>query len=441
MTYDITDFGAVGDGGTRNTAAIQRAIDACTAAGGGRVNVPPGRFLSGTIRLKSNVELHLESGAVLISSLDKADVPDLMADFDDDNRDTGWEGGCFLLARHAENVTISGFGRIDGRGREVFYEDDADGGSHESPLKVRGFRPRMSFLEDVKNLTVKDVTFSDAAFWTLHMAGCRDVLIEGVRIENNERGPNNDGIDPDCCQNVIIRGCIIRCADDAIVVKATAPMTKKYGDCCHILIADCILRSHSSALKIGTETWGDIHHVTMSDCILDGCTRGVGIWSRDGGRVHDITVHHVTGSTRRYRDRLRQDSEVVVWWGKGEPVFLSATRRAGVERLPGPIEGVRMDHLSVVCEGALMIAGEEESPIRDVRITDSSFLWKAQGTSVPDCLDEQPSRRGVYPFAVPMVYVRSGEGISLREGVRYKIDASLKEHVRAELVFEASSEA
>ena len=242
MLYFITDFGAVGDGKTLNTAAIQNAIDTCTSAGGGQVIVPAGRFLSGTICLKSNVELHLENGAELISSLDPHDMPDLMGGFEDDNRDTGWEGGCFLLARHAENVTISGFGRIDGRGREVFYEDADDGGSHESPLKVRGFRPRMSFLEDVKNLTVKDVTFFDAAFWTLHMAGCRNVLIDGIRIENNERGPNNDGIDPDCCQDVIIRGCNIRCADDAIVVKTTAPMTKKYGPCANILISNWKLR-------------------------------------------------------------------------------------------------------------------------------------------------------------------------------------------------------
>ena len=438
MHYLVTDFGAVGDGKTLNTAAIQKAIDACTSAGGGRVVVPAGKFLSGTICLKSNVELHLESGAELISSLDPNDMPDLMGGFEDDNRDTGWEGGCFLLARHAENVTISGTGRIDGRGREVFFEDDDDGGSHESPLKVRGYRPRMSFLEDVRNLTVRDVTFYDAAFWTLHMAGCRDVLIDGIRIENNERGPNNDGIDPDSCQNVIIRGCIIACADDAIVVKTTAPMTKKYGACENILISNCILRSHSSALKIGTETWGDIHHVTMSDCVLDRCTRGIGIWSRDGGRVHDIMIHHITGSTRRYRDRVRQDSEVVVWWGKGEAVFLSATPRSGVDRIPGVIESVFMDDLHITCEGAIMIAGEKASPIRDVCIRSSSFLWKRQSSLTPDCLDEQPSRRGVYPHEVPTVYVRCGEEISLRDSVRYEIDDSMKPFIRNTLFFDES---
>ena len=436
MNVSITDFHAVGDGKTLCTAAIQNAIDACASAGGGRVSVPAGRFLSGTIRLRSDVDLHLESGAELISSLDPDQIPDLMADFDDDNRDTGWEGGCFLLARHEKNVTISGFGRIDGRGREVFFEDDADGGSHESPLKVRGFRPRMSFLEDVENLTVRDVTFYDAAFWTLHMAGCRNVLIDSVRIENNERGPNNDGIDPDCCQNVIIRGCVIRCADDAIVLKTTAPMANKYGDCANILISNCILRSHSSALKIGTETWADIHHVTMSDCVLEDCTRGIGIWSRDGGRIHDILVHHISGSTRRYRDRVRQDSEVVVWWGKGEPLFLSATYRAGVERTPGPIDSVFFDDLHLSCEGAIMIAGERDCPIRRIRIRDSAFLWKQQGSLPPDCLDEQPSRRGVYPYAVPLAYIRFGEELSLRDNVDYTIDESMKASIRSTFVTE-----
>ena len=431
MEVRITDLGAIGDGRTLNTGVIQQTIDACSKAGGGRVVIPAGQFLSGTIRLRSNIDLHLENGAELIASLEEADMTDFLREMEkeDDNRDTGWAGGCFLFAQHEENICISGNGRIDGRGRDVFFEDESDGGSQESPLKVRGFRPRTSFLEDVRNLTVKDVTFYDAAFWTLHMAGCRDVLIENIRIDNNDRGPNNDGIDPDCCQNVIIRGCQISCADDCIVMKTTAPMAKKYGDCRNILISNCILHSRSSALKIGTETWSDIHHVIMSDCILQDCTRGIGIWSRDGGRIHDILIHPITGNTLRYRDRVKQDSEVVVWWGKGEPVFLSATMRAGVDRIPGMIEHVVMDHLFLTCEGAIMMAGEEASPIRNVRISDSAFLWKRQGSTVPDCLDEQPSARGVYRHAVPTVYLRSAEEISLEDSVTFTVDETMKNYI------------
>lgn len=430
-SYNITDFGAISDGITNNASAIQNAIDQCTENGGGKVIIPPGKFLSGTIILKSNVNLHLEAGAELILSLNPDDMIDFMKYFDDDNQDTGWEGGCFIMARHAENITISGEGRIDGRGRKVFYEDEElDGGSHESPLKVRGFRPRMSFLENIKNLTVKDVTFYDAAFWTLHMAGCSDVLIENIRIENNDRGPNNDGIDPDCCRNVIIRGCKIVCADDCIVVKTTAPMTRKYGSCSNILISNCILNSHSSALKIGTETWGDIHHIVMSDCILENCSRGIGIWSRDGGNIYDIIVHHISGNTRRYRDRAKQDSEVVRWWGKGEPIFINATKRAGVDRIPGKIESIYFDHMRMNCEGTIMVAGEEYSVIKNVIVSDSTFVWKKQGEIYPDCLDEQPSERGVYKHETPCVFIRSGENISLEDKVVLIVDESLKEYIR-----------
>ena len=129
-----------------------------------------------------------------------------------------------------------------------------------------------------------------------------------------------------------------------------------------------------------------------------------------------------------------------MWWGKGEAVFLSATKRAGVRRRPGVIDTVFMDHLRITCEGALMIAGEEDSPIRDISIRDSDFLWKKQGSLLPDCLDEQPSVRGVYPYEVPMAYVRYGEGISLRDRVRYRIDASMKGHIREELIFEGFPE-
>ena len=109
---------------------------------------------------------------------------------------------------------------------------------------------------------------------------------------------------------------------------------------------------------------------------------------------------------------------------------------SGVDRIPGVIEGVNLDHLYLTCEGALTIAGERESPIRNVTLSDSAFVWKKQGSLYPDCLDEQPSRRGVYPCAVPMVYIRCGEDISLRERVRMSVDASLKGRIRETIVTE-----
>lgn len=118
--------------------------------------------------------------------------------------------------------------------------------------------------------------------------------------------PNNDGIDPDCCRDVIVRDCIVETGDDAIVVKATKPMSEKYGSCENILISNCILHSHDSALKIGTETHGDIRNIILSDCIAKDCSRGIGIWVRDGATIEDVHVHHLIGNVLKYADAVRK---------------------------------------------------------------------------------------------------------------------------------------
>ena len=112
-------------------------------------------------------------------------------------------------------------GTIYGQGDQVFLDKNEDNGFHECPKTCEAFRPRMMLFEDVENFTVRDVTLKDAAFWTLHMAGCRNVRIDGIKILNDDRGANNDGIDPDCCRNVVIANCIVSTGDDAIVVKST----------------------------------------------------------------------------------------------------------------------------------------------------------------------------------------------------------------------------
>lgn len=433
MVYNILDYGAVPDGTGKSTEAIQAAIDQCTRTGG-QVLIPAGRFLSGSLRLKSNVDLHLEQGAVLISSLDKEDMIDFAKDFEDDNQDVGWDGGCFLFARHGKNIKISGSGTIDGQGRLVFTDDNADHGFHECPLLVTGFRPRTSFLEDIENLTVQNVTFYDAAFWTLHMAGCRNVMIKNIRILNNDRGPNNDGIDPDCCKNVVIQGCILETGDDSIVVKATGPMYQKYGDCENIVIQGCTMHSRDSALKIGTETYGNIRNVTLSDCIVKDCSRGVSIWSRDGGTISDIYIHHVLGNTRRYADCPWRTDCAPRWWGKGEPIFLSATKRRGVDRIPDTISRIYMDHLHFQAESAVFIAGEAYSLIRDIYLEDMDITWVQQGPHKPDVFDEQPSERDVYEHEIPQVYIRNGENIQV-EG-RFQVDESLKAVIRKQEIIE-----
>jgi len=380
--------------------------------------VPAGRFLSGFLRLRSNVELYLEQGAELISDL-------------------GETSGYFLYADNEKNITISGEGRVDGQGRLRFEEDGADDGYGECPLNVTGDRPRTSFFENIENLTVRNITFYDAAFWTLHMAGCKNVLIDGIRILNNDRGPNNDGIDPDCCQNVVIQNCFIESGDDSIVVKATKSMYEKYGDCENIIIKGCILHSRDSALKIGTETWGNIRQVIMSDCIIKDCSRAVGIWSRDGGTISDIYIHHIMGNTKRYAD-CPQRSFAPRWWGKGEPIFISATKRKDGDRLPGKIHHIQMDHIRITSESCIFIGGEEYAPIEHIRFQDIEIVWKKQGLHLPDVLDEQPSARDVYKHEIPCIYGRYADYVQLSG--KFIIEDSLKDVVKETKITEHSRE-
>lgn len=417
MIFNILDYGADKSGRVNSACAIQKAIDDCSEKGG-RVYVPAGRFLSGFLRLRSNVELYLEQGAELISDL-------------------GETSGYFLYADNEKNITISGEGRVDGQGRLRFEEDGADDGYGECPLNVTGDRPRTSFFENIENLTVRNITFYDAAFWTLHMAGCKNVLIDGIRILNNDRGPNNDGIDPDCCQNVVIQNCFIESGDDSIVVKATKSMYEKYGDCENIIIKGCILHSRDSALKIGTETWGNIRQVIMSDCIIKDCSRAVGIWSRDGGTISDIYIHHIMGNTKRYAD-CPQRSFAPRWWGKGEPIFISATKRKDGDRLPGKIHHIQMDHIRITSESCIFIGGEEYAPIEHIRFQDIEIVWKKQGLHLPDVFDEQPSARDVYKHEIPCIYGRYANYVQLSG--KFMIEDSLKDVVKETKITEHSRE-
>lgn len=416
-TFNILDFGAVADAVTNNAKSIQKAIDAASSCNG-TVIVPRGEFLSGTLVLKSNINLHLEKGAVLISSLNEEDILDFAKLFEDDNACTGWDGGCFLFACHEKNITISGEGTIYGQGDKVFFDDNADGGYHECPLNVAAFRPRTTFFEDVENLTVRDITFKDAAFWTLHMAGCKDVSVLDIKILNDVRGANNDGIDPDCCKDVIIRGCMIKTGDDAIVIKTTKPMSERYGAAENIVISDCILCSHDSALKIGSETHGDIRNIILSDCIIKDCSRGIGIWARDGATIEDIHVHHVTGNVLKYADGMH-DGHPSRWWGNGEPIFLSATYRDSRKLYPGKIRDITFDHIYMTTESSAFICGEEYSHLENIDFKDFRLTMRRQGTQQHGWFDEQPSLRDVYPHKIPAVYARFVDGINIEGKVRF----------------------
>lgn len=150
------------------------------------------------------------------------------------------------------------------------------------------------------------------------------------------------------------------------------------------MISNCVLYSHDSALKVGTETCHAIRHVVLSDCVFRDCSRGVGIWARDGAIIEDIHVHHVSGNTKRYAD-CPQRKFAPRWWGKGEPIFISATPRRPGEH-PGYIRNISFDHIYMTVESALFLAGEEESRIKNVSIEKMHLIMKSKAHRMRMCL-------------------------------------------------------
>ncbi len=270
--YDVKDFGARGDGVSKDTAAIQKAIDAATAAGGGTVEVPAGTFVSGTIWLKSNVDFHLCAGATLLGSPDKEDynLPDAFPQ----NWTNSYEsnsGAHLVLCVEQRNVTVRGPGRIDGNGPHFVLDKDGKRfPGNDVTYSGIDWRPgQMLFFVESENIRIEDVDLFNSTYWTCFIHGCTHVAIRGVRIKNHYLTWNGDGIDLDCSQYVTISDCRIDSADDCITLRGAGGRLKKPQDMAFVTVNNCILRNyHCNAIRIGVGNM-DIHDAVFSNIIVE----------------------------------------------------------------------------------------------------------------------------------------------------------------------------
>lgn len=288
--FVITAYGAKPDGITNNFIAIQNAIDDASKAGGGRVLVPRGRFLSGVIHLKSNVELNIHEEAVLLASTNRADYgPSLQA-------------SAFIVADNEKNISITGKGLIDGQCDlliDDIYKKLRAGQLHDDEWKEfnpwhqrrpsEKNRPRMIEFKNCNGVVVKNIHLQNSTAWVQNYKNCTNVFIDSVHVFSNTFW-NNDGIDLVDCKNVRVTNCFINAADDGICLKSE----DRDSRCENIFISNCKVRSSASAVKLGTASKGGFKKILIRNIeIYDTYRSAIAIETVDGGVLEDIDVQNI----------------------------------------------------------------------------------------------------------------------------------------------------
>jgi parallel beta-helix repeat protein len=286
---NITDFGAVADSTTMNTAAIQKAIDEVSNRGGGKVIIPAGKFLTGVLEIKSNVELHLLEGAILLGSANRTDYG---------KRDAS----ALIVANNAKNIAITGKGTIDGNGEKLIkniYEmlhagtlEDTEWKTYNSWHQLRPEernRPKLLRFANCDSVRITGVTMKSALCWVQEHRECTNMLIDGIRVESTTF-LNNDGIDLVDCKNAKISNCYVNACDDGICLKSS-----NRNSCCeNILIENCKVRSSASAVKFGTASWGGFKKITVRNIeIWDTYRSAIALEVVDGGVMEDIDIRNI----------------------------------------------------------------------------------------------------------------------------------------------------
>ncbi len=290
--YNITNFGAIGDGITKSHAAIQNAIDACAAAGGGRVLIPAGEFVTGTIYLKSHVELHLSAGASLLGSSDRDDynADDVFPENQVFTRENT-TGAHLVIAYRQRGVSITGEGTINGRGHQFFGELPegavATRRYKSANYPIKSWRPgQMIYFCHCEEVAVRHVSLINAPYWTLFFFGCEQVQVHGLRIDNPPATANGDGIDIDGCRDVIVSDCLIRTGDDSITLRASNRQKKRAEWICeNVVVSNCVLSTPCNAIRVGVGD-GIIRRCTFSNIVIDNARTGINLIARYSQRSH-----------------------------------------------------------------------------------------------------------------------------------------------------------
>lgn len=397
--FPVADFGATVDDNSPDTAAIQRAIDAAAAAGGGRVVLAGGTFRSGSLFLKAGVEFHVAAGATLLGSNRIEDYPWGPTRIEGKRQE--WRLA-LLNAADLDGVRLTGGGVVDGNG--ILFWASFWQRRKENPkctnLEVE--RPRLVFLDSCRDVRIEGLTFRDSGFWNLHLYRCRDVVIDGVTIKAPDSGsiraPSTDGIDLDSCRDVVIRRTSISVGDDCIALKGTkGPLADRDPDSPpveNILIEDCTFGEGHGVLTCGSEA------TVVRNVILRRCTVA--------GANNLLSLKLRPDTPQRYEDILIEDVELKVSAGgrllkvqpwtqffdlRGEAPPQSTVQRVTIRRVRGAIGAVgtlltheratvtdfALEDIDLrVADAKLAVAPGAGLTVRDVRVNGEMLVRAAR---------------------------------------------------------------
>jgi polygalacturonase len=367
-SISVTETGAIGDGQTLDTAAIQPAIDRCGEAGGGTVIFPAGRYVTGTLLLRSKIALRLEEGAVLLGSTNLADYR-LVDPFVDG---TGAQMGHALIAGvEVFDVAIEGPGQIDGRGKETLAARGPDQKS-KRPFLVRFVR--------AAGVRLSHVRMQQSAAWMANFFECRGVTAEGVSILNRA-GSNNDGFDIDSCENVRIRNCEIDSGDDAICLKTTTARP-----CRDISVSGCTLKTNCAAIKFGTESMGNFERIEIADChIVEARLAGIKLLSVDGSHIDGVTIRNIAMDAGHVAVFLRLGARLKTFRAGDSPMPVGTLRNISIRGLRATMDAP-----------GILISGVPGHFIEDVTLENVDLRLPGGGTS-EEAKAELPEAAAAYP--------------------------------------------
>ncbi len=418
--FNVLDFAARGDGIRDDTAAVQKAVDACVSNGGGQVLLPGGKtFVTGAITLGSNVDFHLARGAVLKGSARWQDYG---------------KAGALIFAMGATGISISGDGVIDGNGKAVWQRlaDETAGGNVNKPgwwpesfcgvwwpfgrnaneKSLLPGRPMQIILIGCRQVRLRDFTIRNAPTWTVHPVGCDDLTIDSISIHNDWDMANNDGIDLDHCKNVRVANCQIDTADDGIVIKNT-PNFESFGASENITVTGCVIASRSAALKIDEiYTTPGVRNVVFDACTISRSNRGLCIQSRDIGDIENVLFSNMTIDTQVQPEK---------WWGAGEPIHISSLPRNGTAPL-GHVRHIRFNNLLCRGENGIYLRGCAQQPLEDITFDNVRVEVGKTGKLRGGFYDDRPAGMlpggvftGIYTNTIAGIHADFTSGLVLRD--------------------------